>query len=430
VRARPTPRPLARVAGCLALALGLAACGSAHASRDEGPLTSAQCQGAVASTLGGVAQRIYHAAGHGVVVGQAVHRVRNSAALAAAIRANDANAAAAALRSLLAGQIVRVEVLRGGHVFATAGSSGTSAMAPVSGSIPHSGGARYALSTQSDQSYLQVTHQVTGGELVLLARERRVAGTISAAPGASALHGESPTAVTLDGSAYEAIALPGEAYPATTLQIVLLVPLAAVSCAAESSPSLAEARVEALGTVGERIYKEERESAYTKSILRRIERSPALREAAEKGSVPATRAAIVSFFAAHIHVVRVRVTVPTGGSGDGKERLLYDLGGPHVLAPVSGELHDGHGHLVGRFEMAIQDDAGYQKLARLFTGAEVLMRTSSGQVEGSLKPGPASVPARGEVQYAGHGYDAYTFTAEAFPSGPLRISLLLPSAGD
>ncbi|HEY1833505.1 MAG TPA: hypothetical protein VGG08_03645 [Solirubrobacteraceae bacterium] len=431
MRARLTPRPLARVAGCFALALGLAACGSAHASRDEGPLTSAQCQGAVASTLGEVARRVYHAAGHGVVVGEAIHRVRSSPALAQAIRADDAGAAAAALRSLLAGQIVRVEVQHGGRTFATAGSG--SALAPVSGSIPHTD-ARYVLSTQSEQSYLQVTHQVTGGELVLVSGGRRVAGTIPATPPAAELHGESPTPLTLAGTAYEAIALPGAAYPATPLQIVLLVPASSATC--QQGSSLAEARVEALGTVGERIYKEEHESAYTKSILRRVERSPALREAAERRSVPAARAAIVGFFAAHIHVVRVRVTVPTataatttrGGSGSGsggKERLLYDLGGPHVLAPVAGELHDSHGHLVGRFEMAIQDDAGYMKLARLFTGAEVLMRTSGGQVEGSLKPGPASVPTRGEVQYAGHSYDAYTFTAEAFPAGPLRISLLL-----
>ena len=34
--------------------------------------------------------------------------------------------------------------------------------------------------------------------------------------------------------------------------------------------------------------------------------------------------------------------------------------------------------------MAIQDDAGYLKLAHLFTGAEVLMRTGGRQVMGTL----------------------------------------------
>ncbi len=73
---------------------------------------------------------------------------------------------------------------------------------------------------------------------------------------------------------------------------------------------------------------------------------------------------------------------------------------------------------------AIQDDAGYLKLARLFTGAQVLMRVGSRQVMGTLSPGPAQVPDRGTVSYGGHGYQAFSFMATAFPTGPLRISLL------
>ena len=97
-----------------------------------------------------------------------------------------------------------------------------------------------------------------------------------------------------------------------------------------------------------------------------------------------------------------------------------------MLAPVHGTLHSG-GHVVGHFEMAIQDDAGYLKLAHLFTGAEVLMRTGSRQVMGTLSPGPATVPDRGEVAYHGRNYQAYSFVGEAFPAGPLRISLLQPA---
>ena len=44
---------------------------------------------------------------------------------------------------------------------------------------------------------------------------------------------------------------------------------------------------------------------------------------------------------------------------------------------------------------------------------------------GTLRPGPASVPDRGAVSYGGRSYQAYSFIGEAFPSGPLRISLLL-----
>ena len=103
---------------------------------------------------------------------------------------------------------------------------------------------------------------------------------------------------------------------------------------------------------------------------------------------------------------------------------MIDEGGPYALAPVHGTLRSG-GRVVGDFEMAIQDDAGYLKLAHLFTGAQVLMRTGSRQVMGTLSPGPASVPDRGEVTYRGRTYQAYSFIGEAFPDGPLRISLLL-----
>jgi hypothetical protein len=108
---------------------------------------------------------------------------------------------------------------------------------------------------------------------------------------------------------------------------------------------------------------------------------------------------------------------------NGAERLFYDDGGPYVLAPVRGTLRSG-GKVIGNFSFAIQDDAGYLKLAHRFTGAEVLMRAGNRQVMGSLVPGPASVPDRGAVSYRGTRYDAYSFSGEAFPSGPLRISLL------
>jgi hypothetical protein len=53
------------------------------------------------------------------------------------------------------------------------------------------------------------------------------------------------------------------------------------------------------------------------------------------------------------------------------------------------------------------------------------MRHGGTQVAGTLRPGPASVPERGPVGYGGRSYEAYSFTASAFPAGPLRISLLI-----
>jgi hypothetical protein len=366
------------------------------------------CASTVASTLGTVAARIYHEAATGGDVEQAVHRVQSSTALTGAIQSGNAGAARAALRALLAGQIVRIEILRGGHVFARAGSG--AAIAPVHGLLPGTS-ATFILSTQPDHAYLQVVHQVTGAQVLLLAGNHPIAGTIHAA-----LPAGSPAAgpLTLAGQSYQSFTLPGALYPSGPLRIVLLTPSSSISCPG----SQAQARVETLGHVGERIYQEELHSPDVAATLHHMESSTVFQHAVAAGDATATRAAIIGFFGQHIHVVRVRVTI---GS-----KLLIDQGGPFVLAPVHGTLRSG-GRVVGHFTMAIQDDAGYLKLARLFTGAEVLMRTGSKQVMGTLDPGPASVPDRGEVTYRGRAYQAYSFTGEAFPAGPLRISLLLPA---
>jgi hypothetical protein len=373
----------------------------------------ASCATAVAATLGTVAARVYHEAATGGDVAQAVHRLQSSAALAGAIDSGDAAAARVALQALLLDQIARIEILRGGRVFAQAGSG--AAIAPVHGSIPGTS-ATYILSTQPSHAYLQVVHQVTGAQVLLLGGAndaatpgKRLAGTID-----DSLPAGAPAAGTLmlAGESYQTFTLAGAVYPAGALRIVLLAPTSTISCPGP----LAQARVETLGHVGERIYQEELHSPDVAATLRSMESSTAFQHAVAAGSVTATRAAILGFFAAHIHVVRVRVTV--GG------RLLIDEGGPYALAPVHGTLRSG-GRVVGNFEMAIQDDAGYLKLAHLFTGAEVLMRTGSRQVMGTLSPGPASVPDRGEVAYRGRTYQAYSFSGVAFPSGPLRISLLL-----
>jgi hypothetical protein len=388
--------------------------GSAIAATSTTPASptaplSANCATAVAATLGTVAARIYHEAATGGDVAQAVHRVQSSAALAAAIDSGDAATARAALQTLLLDQIARIEILHGGRVFAQAGSG--AAIAPVHGSIPGTS-ATFILSTQPIKAYLQVVHQVTGAQVLLLGGatpDHRLAGTIGGSLPAGA-----PAAgpLTLAGESYETFTLAGAVYPAGALRIVLLAPTSTISCPGP----LGQVRVETLGHVGERIYQEELNSPDVAATLRSMESSTAFQHAVAAGSVTATRAAILGFFAAHIHVVRVRVTV--GG------RLLIDEGGPYALAPVHGTLRSS-GRVVGNFEMAIQDDAGYLKLAHLFTGAEVLMRTGSRQVMGTLSPGPASVPDRGEVAYRGRTYQAYSFIGEAFPSGPLRISLLL-----
>jgi hypothetical protein len=279
------------------------------------------------------------------------------------------------------------------------------------------------LSGQADDSYTKVAKQVTGAEILLLSgsghaasqsSSRRLAGTIAGPPPARI-----PARGTIEykNQKYVAFSVDGQVFPSGPLRIVLLIPRSALRCA--GSP--AQTHVATLGRVGERIYQEEAGSDYVRATLHHIEADAGFQRAVATRDLAAARAAIVGLFAAHIHVVRVRVNVV---EPSGAQRFFYDLGGPYVLAPVHGTLRSS-GKLVGRFSFAIQDDAGYMKLAHRFTGADVLMRTGSQQVQGTLAPGPASVPARGPVSYRGHDYEAYSFTGEAFPSGPLRISLLV-----
>jgi hypothetical protein len=426
--------------GCFGalLVVAVTACGSATASdhgttastapaiaiasttaTSTGPaLTPAQCAATVASTLGEVGERVYHAAASGDDVAEAVGRVRSSTALASAIDSGNASAVTAALRELLRGQIVRIEVLRGGHVLASAGAG--PAIAPIRGPIPGAD-ASYVLSVQSDRAYLEVAHQITGAQVLMIGGsgassaegpgEHRLAGTI-AGPGPARV--PSSGRLSYGGQHYEVASLSGATYPSGALRIALLIPSSAVSCPGSAS----QTRVATLGHVGERIYKEELASPSVSATLRQMERTPAFIDAVAAQSVAATHAAITGFFKAHIHVVRVRVTVAG--------HLLIDDGGPYVLAPVHGTLRKG-GRVVGEFEMSIQDDAGYLKLARLFTEAQVLMRVGGRQVKGTFEPGMGVLPERGMLSYRGQSYAVYSFIADAFPSGPLQISLLLPT---
>lgn len=176
----------------------------------------------------------------------------------------------------------------------------------------------------------------------------------------------------------------------------------------------------AAGTVAQRIYASEVDSSEVSADKRQIESYGPLLSAVESGDRAAIGTAVHSLVYSHTHIVRLRV--------DRGSELVSDIGGPYILAPVTGTLRS-HGRTIGRFVFSVQDDLGYVKLETRFIGAPLVLRTYSGQVpvEGLLSPGPASIPDRGPVSYRGTAYEAYSFRADAYPSGRLRVSLLLPS---
>jgi hypothetical protein len=183
-------------------------------------------------------------------------------------------------------------------------------------------------------------------------------------------------------------------------------------------PTGAEVLANTAGAVAERIYAGEVRSSATDADKHQIERDGPLLSAVQSGNRAAIQAAVHRLVYSHTHIVRLRVS-------RGSE-LLDDEGGPYILAPVSGRLRS-HGKQIGHFVFSVQDDLGYVKLVARFIGAPLVLRTDAGNVpvEGLLSPGPASIPDRGPVDYRGARYQAYSFRAEAYPSGRLRVSLLL-----
>jgi hypothetical protein len=185
-------------------------------------------------------------------------------------------------------------------------------------------------------------------------------------------------------------------------------------------PGGAEMLAQTAGAVAQRIYAGEVRSSETASDKKQIETDGPLIAAVASGEKAAIKAAVHTLVYSHTHIVRLRLT-------RGSE-VLDDEGGPYILAPISGTLRS-HGKTLANFVFSVQDDLGYVKLVTRFLGAPLILRTASGQVpvEGLLSPGPASIPDHGPVEYRGASYEAYSFNADAYPSGRLRVSLMLPA---
>jgi len=76
--------------------------------------------------------------------------------------------------------------------------------------------------------------------------------------------------------------------------------------------------------------------------------------------------------------------------------------------------------------LSVQDDEGYEKLAKRLLGLDVLVYMNGRIVKNSLGPVTGAVPASGSYAYRGRSYRVFTVNARAFPSGPLVIRVLIP----
>ena len=367
----------------LALPAAVAACGAAAtAPPAHTAQTPATCAGTARGELVDVARRIYDQAVSGRNEVAAVARIRRSTALARAVAARDPRAVRAALAPLIKNRIVRIDVSAGGRTLARVGT--VPAYAPVGGVIG-AGAGRYVLSVGDDRAFEAITRGLTGATV-------RFGGAVSASFAATTFPGHRTTV---------SLGLPARP---------------PVACGATAG----DTRAATIGLVGRNLIRAEAQGPTATQALKHAAGTPAFRRAIAAGDPTAVRAAIIGFFRdSRFHIVRVRAWKGT--------RLITDVGGPYVLSPASAAIRGPGGQIVGRFMLSVQDDTGFIKLMHRFTGADVVLHAGATTVPGSnLSPGPPFAPGLQSVTYRGRRLRAYGFSAPAFPSGRLRVSLLVP----
>jgi hypothetical protein len=384
-----------------------AAAFTSTATRDASPAARPvpeTCAATVDADYAAVARRVYQQAVVGPNARDSVRRLQRSRALADAVARDDPAATRDALRPLLRADITRIVVAHGRRVLTDIGH--VPAIAPVNGVIKDAAGTpvgTYRLSVFDDAGLAAIVHGLTGAEVALRAGDRLLVSAGTPRP-------------RLARGRYSVTRLRGTAFPSGPVAISLFTgPPGRGLCRASASATTASATA----AVGKRLYEGERTSAQTRHVLAVVAHDPRLVRAVATDDPAALRAQIIRFFRdPSLHVVRIRA-VTAGGA------LVNDVGGPDVLAPVSAPVR-AHGAVVGTVTLSVQDETGYIKLIRRFTGAQAVLRTPSGPVPGSVvTPAPQPLPGAGTVDISGGTYVISSFAATAFPANPLRISLLI-----
>jgi len=392
----------------------LAGCGStlkssstAHASAATS--TPRSCPETVVETLGHVVAHVYHEGVASERTGSARHLIAASTALREAVERGDAAATRTAAQALVAGgHMTNLHVMRGTQTLTDVGGP---ALAPIRGTLIDASGApigSYVTSVWSDSGFLAESDGIGEGVVALRANGRSLGGSFPLPPGELPAQGT----LTEKGVAFQYTSFPAEAYPSGSLRVYLLKPIRSTTafCGASSEETL----VNTLSHVAALIYAGEAGGRALTQVHRVQHNQPLLRAVARRDPV-ATRLAVENLLNEHI----VRLRVSAGGT------LLSDVGGPYVLAPVHATLRRS-GRTIGSFVLSIQDDEGYRRLTKRLAGLDVLMYMGSQLVKNSLGPAPGAVPDSGSYHYRGRTFRVFTLKFRAFPSGPLRVQVLIP----
>ncbi len=406
----------------LAAALALTGCGASlrHAGDEEARAdvdgaTPGSCGASVLGALGHVATRVYGEGIDSERTASAAHMIEGSAALRTAVEAGDARSARKAAKALIAtGHLTNLRVVRGGKVLVELGGP---ALAPLRGTLLGANKrpiADYVTSVWAAGGLVAETNGIAEASTVI--RSARTATDTRVVSGSFPLPAVPlPTQGTLtkDDVAYQFTSYAAKAYPdGAPLRVYLLRTIESVKPLCGSSDE--DTVVNTISRIAHLIYDGEA-GRRTEEQIHRVQENSALLRAVARRDPKLARSAIEALL--HQHIVRLRVSA--GG------RLLSDVGGPYVLAPVTAPLRHG-GRTIGSVTLSIQDDEGYKRLANRLAGLDVLMYMGNKLVKSTVGNAPGPVPASGAVTLHGRSYRAYTFRAEAFPSGPLRITVLIP----
>ena len=422
----PTHRRAVAVALVLA-ALGLivaaSGCGSGlrdadsdDARADVDAIAHTSCASTALQALGAVATRVYREGVSSERTVSALRMIESSPALRTAVERGDARAAQAAARALIAtGHMTNLRVVRGARVLVDQGGG---AVAPLNGTLDDAAGkpmASFQTSVWAEGGLIAEINGIAEAQTVLRTAGRPASAQRDVAGAIALPRGELPPQGTLTraGVAYEFTSFAAAGYPAgDPLRVYVLRTIASTAplCGADDE----ETTFNTVSRIAHLIYDGEAGRRTLKQV-RRVQGNAPLLHAVARRDAKATRKAIEALL--HQHIVRLRVSA--GG------RLLSDVGGPFVLAPVTAPLRLGD-RTVGSFVMSIQDDEGYKRLANRLAGLDVLMYMGAKLVKSTLGPSPGTIPTSGPVRVRGRSYRAYTFTARAFPAGPLRITVLIP----
>jgi hypothetical protein len=178
-----------------------------------------------------------------------------------------------------------------------------------------------------------------------------------------------------------------------------------------------------LSSVLQRVYREGVHGQRIGSAEYLIAHSGALRAAVESGDRPAALAAAHALLATG-HMTNLSI------ARDG--RSFVTLGGPSI-APLHGRIMDAGGTPIATYLASVWADNGFLTEGEGITQGQVVLRDGqvlqgahSSAVASAFGTGPLA--NEGSLTLAHVGYSYTSFPAEAYPSGAIRVYLLIPAA--